>query len=224
MTVMKKNKFFVASAIGSALLFLALVALVETVDVKAIGPLESSVGLSAVNGKVRDAIGYSETLYSVAEILGYAALASAAGFALLGLVQLIKRRSLKKIDKELYLLGGFYVVVLAVYLAFEIIVINERPVLIDGELEASFPSSHTVLGICIMTTTAHQLCKRLSSVKALQIASAAICAIVAVATVVCRLMSGAQWFTDIIGGILISGALVFAYFFAYGKLFGAEEK
>ncbi|MBE6668278.1 MAG: phosphatase PAP2 family protein [Ruminococcaceae bacterium] len=221
---MKKNNFFVALAIGSALLFLALVALVETVDVKAIGPLGSSVGLSAVNGKVRDAIGYSKTLYSVAEILGYAALASAAGFALLGLVQLIKRRSLKKIDKDLYLLGGFYVVVLAVYVLFEIIVINERPVLMDGELEASFPSSHTMLAICILSTAAHQLYVRLSSSKSARIVSVALCVAFATLSVVCRLLSGVHWFTDIIGGILISGALVFAYFFAYGKLFGAEEK
>ena len=132
---MKKAKIYTAVAAISALLFVAIAVLVKTVDVSAIGPLGSSIGLSSVNGKIRDAIGYSESLYTFAELLGYISLSVVGGFAVYGAIQLIKLKSFKKMDKSLYLLGGFYVAVIAAYALFEIIVINERPVLMDGELE-----------------------------------------------------------------------------------------
>ena len=214
---MKKTKIYVAFSAAAALLFLAVAVLVKKINVSAIGPLGSSIGLSSINGKIRDAIGYSESLYAFTELLGYISFAVVGGFAVYGLIQLIKRRSFKKIDRELYLLVGFYAAVLAVYVLFEIIVINERPVLMDGELEASFPSSHTMLAICILSTAAHQLYVRLSSSKAARIVSVALCGALATLSVVCRLLSGVHWFTDIIAGIFVSAALVFAYLAVYER-------
>lgn len=214
---MKKTKIYSAFSAAAALLFLAVAVLVKKVNVSAIGPLGSSIGLSSINGKIRDAIGYSESLYAFTELLGYISFAVVGGFAVYGLIQLIKRRSFKKIDRELYLLVGFYAAVLAVYVLFEIIVINERPVLMDGELEASFPSSHTMLAICILSTAAHQLYVRLSSSKAARIVSVALCGALATLSVVCRLLSGVHWFTDIIAGIFVSASLVFAYLAVYER-------
>ena len=220
---MKKAKIYTAVAAISALLFVAVAVLVKTVDVSAIGPLGSSIGLSSLNGKIRDAIGYSESLYTFAELLGYISLSVVGGFAIYGVIQLIKHKSFKKIDKSLWLLGGFYIVVIAVYVLFEIVVINERPVLMDGELEASFPSTHTMLAICIMATAAHQLYIRLSSRKAARMVSVAVCALIATATVACRLLSGVHWFTDIIAGIFIGSALVFTYLAVYEKFLKKSE-
>ena len=219
---MKKAKIYTALAAVSALLFVAVAILVKTVDVSAIGPLGSSIGLSLINGNIRDAIGYSESLYTFAELLGYIALSVVGGFAVYGVIQLIKFKSFKKMDRSLYLLGGFYVAVIAVYVLFEVIVINERPVLMDGELEASFPSTHTMLAICIMATAAHQLFVRLTN-KAARIVSVAVCAVLAVTTVLCRLFSGVHWFTDIIAGIFIGGALVFTYLALYEKFLKKSE-
>ena len=219
---MKKTKLYTLCAAVSALLFVAVAILVKTVDVSAIGPLCSSIGLSSLNGKIRDAIGYSESLYTFAELLGYISLSVVGGFAVYGAIQLIKLKSFKKIDKPLWLLGGFYIVVIAVYVLFEIVVINKRPVLMDGELEASFPSTHTMLAICIMATAAHQLFVRLAN-KAARIVSVAVCALIATATVACRLLSGVHWFTDIIAGIFIGSALVFTYLAVYEKFLKKSE-
>ena len=221
---MKKAKIYTAVAAISALLFVAVAILVKTVDVSAIGPLGSSIGLSSLNGKIRDAIGYSEDLYTFAELLGYVSLSVVGGFAVYGAIQLVKLKNFKKLDKSLWLLGGFYIAVIAVYALFEIIVINERPVLMDGELEASFPSTHTMLAICIMATAAHQLVVRLAN-KVARIASVAVCSLIATATVVCRLLSGVHWFTDIIAGIFIGGTLVFTYLAVYEKFIkGSAQK
>ena len=219
---MKKAKIYTAVAAISALLFVAVAILVKTVDVSAIGPLGSSIGLSSINGKIRDAIGYSESLYTFAELLGYISLSVVGGFAVYGAIQLIKFKSFKKMDKSLWLLGGFYVAVIAAYALFEIIVINERPVLMDGELEASFPSTHTMLAICIMATAAHQLFVRLTN-KVARMVSVAVCAFIAASTVACRLLSGVHWFTDIIAGIFIGSALVFTYLAVYEKFLKKSE-
>ena len=122
--------------------------------------------------------------------------------------------SLKLIDKDIYLLAALYVAIAAFYVLFEVIVINHRPVILEGELEASFPSSHTLLSLTIMISCAHQLYLRLPSKLSKGIGLATAIAI-ATATTALRLVSGVHWFTDIIGGVLLSAAILFAYFGAF---------
>ena len=132
------------------------------------------------------------------------------GFATLGLVQLIKRKSLFKVDHSILILGVFYLVVLAVFLLFERIVINYRPTLINGFLEASYPSSTTLLVTCIIPTAMIQLSSRIKS-KSASIAVNGALGTFAIFMVTARLISGVHWATDIIGGLLISVSLVTAY-------------
>ena len=207
---MKKNRILWIIGGGLLLLFLIFTVLVATVDLAPIGPNDSTVGFSAINAKIRDAIGINEGFYKITELLGMLALAVAAGFAALGGIQMIQRKSLKKVDVDLFVLGGFYAVVVAAYALFEVVVINQRPVLVDGVLEASYPSSHTILTVCIMATAILQLHKRIpqSAIRIpAELASGAILAV----TVVGRLLSGVHWMTDIVGGILLSAALVVLY-------------
>ena len=201
----------------SFLLFGALICAVKFIDVGAIGPEGSEIGLSALNGAVKDMFGFNEDIYDVTELLGLISLATAAGFALLGLIQLIHRKSLKLIDKDIYLLAALYIAVAVFYVLFEIVVINYRPVILEGELEASFPSSHTLLSLSIMLSAAHQLYTRLPSKLSKGIGLAAAIAI-ATATTALRLVSGVHWFSDILGGALLSAGLLFAYFAAFEML------
>jgi undecaprenyl-diphosphatase len=99
----------------------------------------------------------------------------------------------------------------AAYLFFEIFVINYRPVLIEGILEASYPSSTTLLAMCVMPTAAIQLNRRIKSIK---FRKAAVCSIniFTVFMVLARLISGVHWLTDIIGGIFLSMGLVLIYY------------
>lgn len=195
----------------SFLLFAALICAVCFIDVGNIGPQDSSVGMATLNGAVRDFFGFNENIYNVTELLGLISLATAAGFALLGFIQLIRRKSLKLVDKDIYLLAILYVAVAIFYVFFEIIVINHRPVILEGELEASFPSSHTLLSLCIMVSAAHQLYIRIPS-KLWGGIGLSVAIAIATATTCLRLVSGVHWFTDIVGGILLSAALLFNYF------------
>ena len=132
------------------------------------------------------------------------------GFALLGLIQWIKRKHLLKVDYNILILGGFYIIVMAVYVLFEMFVVNYRPVLIGGILEASYPSSTTMLIMCIMPTTIMQFNARIKNNVLKRFVASAIIAFI-VFMVIGRLVSGVHWFTDIIGGALLSTGLVLMY-------------
>ena len=206
----KLKKNFIFSGIPAAL-FLLLILLVKVADVKKIGPMGSEIGLASLNGSMFKLLGESTFWYKLTELLGYLAILVALAFGALGVYQLIKRKSIKKVDMSLIALGGFYVLVAAVYALFEVVVINYRPVILDSGLEASFPSSHTVLTVCIMATAAMQLKRRIADKKAAEIAQW-VCIGIAAVTVIGRLLSGVHWFTDIFGGLLISAALVMLYY------------
>ena len=202
------KKGLAAAILGG--LFLVLILLLKTVDVQAIGPNGSSVGLASVNGAFFRLTGQIDSLYKLSEIVGYVALLSAAFFAFLGLLQLIKGKKLSAVDKDLYLLGAFYVVVLAVYLLFEKVVINYRPVLEDGQLAASFPSSHTVLAITFLGAAALQFKNRLDDPKIRTVVTLT-CQTLILLIVLLRLFCGWHWLTDVVGGLLIGVALLLVY-------------
>ena len=184
--------------------------LVSTVDVEQIGPEETEVGFSAVNASVHNFTGVNMLLYNITDWLGIVPFCVAIGFAILGLVQLIKRKSIKRVDSSIIILGIFYVVVIVFYLFFEIVVINYRPLLIEGKLEESYPSSTTMLTSCVMPTSIMQLHERLKSKRVKAIVTAII-SLFTTFMILTRVFSGVHWITDIIGGLLISISLVAAY-------------
>lgn len=180
------------------------------VDVKQIGPLGSSVGFAGINGFVHKLTGVLWGLYHVTDWLGLVPVFVCMGFGVLGLTQWIKRKSIRKVDFSIVALGGFYVVTIAAYLLFENVVINYRPVLIDGILEVSYPSSTTMLTMCVMPTSVMQLRDRMKNRMLRKCISFAVIAFTAF-MVIGRLISGVHWFSDIVGGALLSAGLVTAY-------------
>ena len=196
------------------LAFIIFTIIVKYVDVKAVGPLQSTVGLASVNLAVFKVIGASKVMYDVTEILGYLTFIIIAFFAGLGLYQLIKYKSIKKVDYKILVLGGFYVVVLIFYAVFELIVVNYRPVLVEGELEASYPSSHTMLSICVISSAMIVASEMINGKKALSITLVIIGYALILLTVIGRLLSGVHWFTDIFGGVLLSFALIMLFYTA----------
>lgn len=204
-----KNKGCYALGGISAVISLLIIAMVRMVDVSAIGPNGTSIGLSHINQKVHETIGVNQIWYDITEILGGVAILVAGIFALVGFVQLVKGKSLAKVDKEIYAVGGLYAVVVVLYALFEKVIINYRPVIMDGETapEASFPSSHTMLTCVVMGSAIILIGKYIQSEelkKILQI----VAAVILIVTVVGRLISGVHWFSDIMGGIFISLTLV----------------
>ena len=191
--------------------FVLWTVLICFVDVQAIGPEGSSVGFSTINGFIHELTGVNWFLYTVTDWLGLVPIGFAFGFAVLGLVQWIKRKSLLKVDRSILTLGGFYIVVMAVYILFEIVVINYRPTLINGHLEASYPSSTTMLVMCVMPTAMMQLRARIKNDLFRRCVMFAIAVFIAF-MVIGRLVSGVHWISDIIGGVLLSAGLVMMYY------------
>ena len=202
---MSRNKrSFIFSGI-LFLLFIIFTVVVKIVDVHSIGPEGSLVGLATINNSFKDVLPLNETIYKVSEILGYISLLIVAMYGIIGIKQLIERKSIFKVDRNILLLGMFYILVAIVYIVFEFVVINYRPVLLDG-LEASYPSSHTVLSICVCISSvivSNSVLGDKKFVKVFNILSI----ILMVLIVLTRFLSGVHWLTDILGGILISLAL-----------------
>ena len=208
MEKIRKKMFFMGAGFLGA--FVLWTVLVSYVDVRAIGQNASSVGFATLNGYVHNLTGVNMFLYTITDWLGLVPIGVAFGFAVLGLVQWVGRKSLFKVDRSILALGGFYIIVLAMYIFFEIVVINYRPVLIDGYLEASYPSSTTMLVMCVMPTAMMQLHARIKSDVFRRCVLISIAAFTAF-MVIGRLASGVHWLTDIIGGALVSAGLVITY-------------
>lgn len=206
----KRNQRNFGITMGLLVAFVLWTIAISKLDVQAIGPQGTSVGFATFNGFFHNLTGVHMSIYTITDWLGLVPFAFVLGFAILGLIQLIQRRSLLKVDYSILVLGGFYIIVMAAYVFFEIVVINYRPVLIEGYLEASYPSSTTMLVMCVMPTAIMQLNSRTRN-QGLQ--KGIDCLIIAftVFMVGGRLISGVHWFTDIVGGALLSAGLVMLY-------------
>lgn len=205
----EKKKYLIA---GLCLLaaFVLWTAAVCLVDVQPIGPQDSAVGFAAINGAFHAMTGVHMAIYNITDILSVIPLGCVAAFGMLGLVQLIRRKDLRKVDGDILVLGGFYIVVLAFFCLFEVLDINYRPVLIEGVLEASYPSSTTMLALCVMPSVMLQLRRRMKDGAAKRCTQAVLFVFTAF-MVIGRLISGVHWLTDIIGGALLSAGLVLLY-------------
>ena len=193
-------------------LFALLTVAVRTVDVQPIGPLDSSVGFASLNAAFHRLTGVHLSLYVLTDWLSILPLLLVPGFALLGLSQWVKRKSLFRVDRDLLLLGGFYLAVFAAYALFELFPVNYRPVLIEGVLEASYPSSTTLLVLCVVPAAIFQLRRRVRRALLRRFLSLFLAAF-ALFMLAGRLVSGVHWLMDVLGGVLLSASLLTAYGF-----------
>ena len=203
-----RRKFGLAAILLAV--FIMWTVAVTLVDVQTIGPGGSPVGFATLNGFVHRLTGVHMQLYHITDWLGLVPVGVGFAFAILGLTQWIRRKSIFKVDRSLLLLGVFYILTVAAYLFFERVVINYRPVLIQGFLEASYPSSTTLLVLCVMPTAMLQLRHRIQNPRLRRWVTAVVTAFMAF-MVIGRLLSGVHWFTDIVGGILLASGLVMLY-------------
>lgn len=207
---MRKTKRIVSVGILLLAAFAVWTFLIQTVDVQRIGPRQSAVGFATVNGWFHRLTNVHWMLYTLTDWLGLVPIVVCLLFAYVGLAQLVQRRSLLKVDLDIHLLGVYYVLVIFAYLLFEMVPLNYRPVLIEGILEASYPSSTTLLVLSVMPTLHFQAERRLKN-SALRRCIRVLTVLFSVFMVVGRLLSGVHWLTDIVGAILLSGGLFLLY-------------
>ncbi len=149
-------------------------------------------------------------IYTITDWVGLVPVFICMVFGGVGFVQLIKRKSLFKVGRDLIFLGIYYVVVIFGYLIFEMIPINYRPIQIDGILEASYPSSTTLLVLSVMPTLVFQVNRRSTNL----VFRRFVCVMTIVFSafmVIGRLVAGVHWFTDIVGAVILSTGLYCLY-------------
>ena len=194
----------------SLAMFAVWTVLILTVDVQPLGQNGTSIGFATFNCWFHHFTGVNMAIYTITDWMGLVPVVICLIFAGIGLVQLIKRRSLFRVDADIMIFGVYFVIVFLAYAIFEIIPINYRPILIEGRMEASYPSSTTLLVLSVMPALVEQIQRRLSGIRVKQIITIAAIAF-SVFMVTGRLISGVHWFTDIVGGGLLSAGLVMMY-------------
>ena len=205
-----KEKRNLLTGVGLIGAFALWTVLIQRVDVQVVGQNGTKIGFADFNEWFHQLTGVHMTLYTITDWLGLVPIFICLCFGVMGLVQLIKRRSLLRVDSDILLLGVYYVMVIACYLIFEMITINYRPVLIEGRLEASYPSSTTLLVLSVMPTLMFQANMRVSNAM-IRKAVAVFVVAFSVFMVIGRLISGVHWATDIIGSVLFSAGLYMLY-------------
>ena len=177
-----------------------------------IGPEETSIGLATINGMIHETTGVQMIWYEITSYLGILSILVGLCFACIGFVQLIRRRSLLKVDAEILSLGCLYVILAVLYILFEFLIINERPIIMPGDehVEASFPSSHTLLSFVILGSAMIVIGKYVRNRRLCNLIQVLLGILILIA-VFGRLLSGVHWFTDILGSLFLSAALLLLF-------------
>ena len=191
-------------------IFVLWTVFIQTVDVQSLGQNRTNIGFATLNCWFHRLTGVHMMIYSITDWMGLVPVVICLIFAGIGLVQLIKRRSLFRVDADIMILGVYFVIVFLAYAIFEMLPINYRPILIEGRMEASYPSSTTLLVLSVMPVLIEQIQRRLSGIRVKRIITIAAIAF-SVFMVTGRLISGVHWFTDIVGGVLLSAGLFKLY-------------
>ena len=205
---MKNRKLITAFSL--LLSFTLWTLLILIIDVRPVGVNDTSLGFATLNIWLHKLLGVHMSLYMITDWLSLIPLSVCSLFAGIGLGQLIKRKSLKKVDMDIILLGIYYILVIICFIGFEFVPINYRPILIEGVIEASYPSSTTLLVLSVMPTMVFQAKRRLTNKYFINI-TCIFTYLYSTFMVIGRLFSGVHWFTDIVGGMLLSAGLFLMY-------------
>ena len=205
-----KEKTSFIFGIVNIILFVIWTRLIQIIDVQPIGAKGSEVGFATINSWFHSLTGVNMTIYTITDWSGLVPVFICVIFGFIGLIQLIKRKSLLKVDFDIRILGVYYVIVILCYLIFEMYPINYRPILINGFMEASYPSSTTLLVLSVMPTLVFQCNQRVKNITLKRFITIFTVAF-SVFMVVGRLISGVHWLTDIIGSCFLSMGLFYLY-------------
>ena len=203
----RKNLIITILSLVSSIIFIVLV---KRIDIKCNAVNNSCIGFATINQFIFNKIGLNMRWYIITDWLGIIPILMSMVYAIIGIKQLIKRKSINKVDTEIIILGIFYIVVISIYILFEKYIINYSPILMNGFLEASFPSSHTLMTVCLCGSSIiinNKLFKN-NFTKILNFLSLFIIIIM----IIGRFISGVHWLTDIIGGMLISSFLLILFY------------
>ncbi len=206
----QKQNHYLQRGIIIAILFIIWTLLIQTFDVQIAGETQTKIGFATLNVWFHNLTGVHMSIYTITDWLGLVPVSICLMFGLLGFIQVIKRKSISKVDSDIILLGIYYVIVIGGYLLFEMMPINYRPILINGLAETSYPSSTTLLVLSVMPTLSYQGNRRLNN-KSMRLFIQILTVGFSTFMVIGRMFSGVHWLTDIVGSVLFSWGLFYMY-------------
>lgn len=201
------KKWFLAALILTAV-FVVLTITVKYVDQKNIG--SQVIGWATINLWWRDIIGVRNFWQIASHIFAAITLIILVMFLVWQAIALLRRKSFRTMPRHWWFFDLTLIALALCYIVFQIMVINFRPLLIDGVAELSYPSSHVLLLATLWPVFILTLSREVKSRPWLRVASV-IGIIVMTVGIIARLLSGYHWFTDIIGGIMLGAVLTCWY-------------
>lgn len=145
----------------------------------------------------------------ISDVILVTAFAILGALAMLGLIQLISRRSLKKVDHELLMFPIPLAIMAIVYVVFEkFLILNTRP---NGSGEPSFPSTHVMITATIFFMVAVVLPRYIKS-KVLCAMFDIIMLILLVLVCTGRILANMHWPTDVAGGVVFASIFAAIYY------------
>lgn len=206
----EKGKKFLFIGLVFIAAFAIWTVLIQKVDVQPIGAEHTNIGFAILNIWFHQLTGVNMEIYVITDWLGLIPIFICMIFGGVGFIQWMKRRSIFRVDYDLVLMGIYYVIVIFGYLIFEMIPVNYRPILMEGFLEASYPSSTTLLVLSVMPTLTEQLGRRIENKMVKRLVNSFVISF-SVFMVLGRLISGVHWITDIVGSVMLSVGLFCVY-------------
>ena len=96
--------------------FVLWTVMVTTINVQPLGINGTDIGFSTINLWFHKLTGTNMALYTITDWLGLVPVFCCFIFGFTGFVQLVKRKSLAKVDCDIIILGIYYVAVIFLYL------------------------------------------------------------------------------------------------------------
>lgn len=209
----EKRNYYITLAIF--IVFIIFTIGVMNIDVMAIGPKDGKVGFSTINKKVFEIFGQNDKWDQVSDKLLSISVFVELGFILITIFQIIKRKSLFKIDYDISIFFILYIIFALINVFFDYIAINNRPIIEDGKVEASYPSTHTFMTVFMLGFLMIEIWCRIKN-KAIKNIIYTICVIIMIAMPILRVIAGRHWLTDVIGGVILG---LFAVMLAYSLIY-----
>ena len=225
---MKKYQYLLIPAIF-LVAFVVFTILVKTVDVDYLALGNYKIGFKSFNYETQSKIldmARQSPMKKLSDVLLYVSIGSCLIYVVIGIYQLIKTKSLFKVNYRLYMLALTYVSIAVIYFIFEILKINYSPDLTNG-LKASYPSSHVFIGatlICVNIYAAMEMLNMNEENKWLRTVGYIAGLVICVALIVSRTLSAKHWATDIIASVILTGFIVSLFIALYNKFFVTKKE
>ncbi|MBP5445901.1 MAG: phosphatase PAP2 family protein [Acholeplasmatales bacterium] len=207
---MSEKKKGLCISIVSLSLFIIMLILLLFVD------KSDEVGLSGFNKLYSH--DYNKALDIISDILFYIVILIFVASIIFFIYKLIKVKDVKKVDYRFYIYYLVAFLAVLIWILFDFVIkINNRPNVIDGQVESSFPSTHVFLTTYILLPLTTFFFKKDRERNPEKIDLDTIITVIAFVVIgaefVLRFWSGMHWLTDCICGLLLGVFLFGLYYF-----------